>query len=201
MEMLTTTAEFDSRIDKEVLGMDIVQTCGAMTPVYNQSDVFVIMHRQFFAKWGSQISKLLDTVEMEYPALENFSREEERKLKNVEDRKDTREGELKRTDEMESSSTNEQEDKVSAYNESVYQPDSQTSSANESKGKNTRGDTSKDSYKKDNTINEDETKKVHGMNGNYSYQKLLEDQRRVAEFNVYQWITNKYMEVMMLCVF
>lgn len=201
MEMLTTTAEFDSRIDKDVLALDIVQTCGAMTPVFNTSEVFVIMHKQFFDKWGEQISKLLDTLELEYAPLENYKREEIRKLKNIEDRKDTREATANRNEEIESSSAGEQEGKVSAYNESVYQPNEQTISKDSSKADTKRADKSKDDYKKDATIDEDESKSVHGMNGNYTYQKLLEDERRVAEFNVYRWITNKYMEVMMLCVF
>lgn len=233
MEMLTTTAEFDSRIDVDVLALDIVQTCGAMTPVFNRTDVFVIMHKQFFNKWSEQISKLLDTLELDYSPLENYSRLEERITNNKRNREDINKinkNILEKNNDVlskvDTRTENENygetindstENKVSAYNESLYQPEnkSDTNTDTETTRNSNVNINSTDTRNVNRNIensnneernraeenNEEEVIKTHGMNGNYSYQKLLEDERKVAEFNIYQWITNKYMEVMMLCVF
>lgn len=199
--MLTTTTNFDPRINKDVLAMQICEVCGAMTPVYNTTDSFVVFHDQFFKMWKTQISKLLDTMEYDYKPLENFRKESERELHNIEDRDDTRNSKANRNENYSTSSSSAAEHKVSAYNESAYQPDTNEEDKTNGSGNSGRNDSMEEGYTKDSKFDENEKEYVHGLSGMYSTQQLLKQEREVAEFNVYQWIVKKYQEVMMINIF
>lgn len=216
MEMLKQ-GEFDSRINLDLLAGKIVQVCGAMSPVYNTTDSYVYFHKQFFMMWKSQISKLLDTTEYDYEPLENYRRVEDMKHTETDNRTETEgiTGESNSSDES-SGSTNTSsdksstvEDKTSAFNESVYQPDKQSTDSGKATGTEQRSDTSSGTTKnktdrnktegRNNSAKDDNT--IRGLNGLFTTQQLIKQEREVAEFNVYQWIVNKYMEELFICVF
>lgn len=216
MEMLKQ-GEFDSRINLDLLAGKIVQVCGAMSPVYNTTDSYVYFHKQFFMMWKSQISKLLDTTEYEYEPLENYRRVEDMRHTETDNRTETEgiTGESNSSDES-SGSTNTSsdksstvEDKTSAFNESVYQPDKQSTDSGKATGTEQRSDTSSGTTKnktdrnktegRNNSAKDDNT--IRGLNGLFTTQQLIKQEREVAEFNVYQWIVNKYMEELFICVF
>ena len=52
---------------------------------------------------------------------------------------------------------------------------------------------------RNNSAKDDNT--IRGLNGLFTTQQLIKQEREVAEFNVYQWIVNKYMEELFICVF
>ena len=56
-----------------------------------------------------------------------------------------------------------------------------------------------DSIGKTSGVKEDNT--IRGLNGLFTTQQLIKQEREIAEFNVYQWIVNKYMEELFICVF
>lgn len=216
MEMLKQ-GEFDSRINLDLLAGKIVQVCGAMSPVYNTTDSYVYFHKQFFMMWKSQISKLLDTTEYDYEPLENYRRVEDMKHTETDNRTETEGiiGESNSSDES-SGTTNTSsdksstvEDKTSAFNESVYQPDKQSTDSGTASGTEQRSDTSSGTTKnktdrnktegRNNSAKDDNT--IRGLNGLFTTQQLIKQEREVAEFNVYQWIVNKYMEELFICVF
>ena len=218
-------AKFDSRIDTDLLVGKIIEVCGNMTPVHNTTDSFLYFHKLFFKMWEKQISKLLDTMDYEYEPLDNYRRSEtlrhgEASTKNEtegvtgegtsqQSSSDSREGSTN------SSSTNNStaEHKTSAYNESLYQPESQdtengtetgNTSKSESGSSNSSGLTTS---KNDRTLNDVRTASsnddndIHGLNGLFTTQQLIKQEREIAEFNVYQWIVTKYMEELFICVF
>lgn len=196
MEMLKQ-GEFDSRIDMDILTGKIVQVCGAMTPVYNTTDSYTYFHKLFFKTWGVQIKKLFDTMDYEYEPLENYRRVEDLKSDTNENTSGNENG----TDSSSSNSQNSStvENKTSAYNESLYQPESQETEQSNSSG-SANGQNHKDyTREKKSGIKEDNT--IRGLNGLFTTQQLIKQEREIAEFNVYQWIVNKYMEELFICVF
>lgn len=200
MEMLKQ-GEFDSRIDKDLLAARIVQMCGAMHPLYNTSDSFMYFHKTFFKMWKPQISKLLDTMEYEYSPLENFRRDEKLRHKGNEKTKDegNRNSESESKDEITANGTNE--DKTSAYNENVYQPNEINETSQHSIDNSNSKDKVKTSNDRNKDIEDNEDNLIHGLNGLFTSQNLLEQERKVSEYNVYQWIVQKYMEELFICVF
>lgn len=196
MEMLKQ-GEFDSRIDMDILTGKIVQVCGAMTPVYNTTESYSYFHKLFFKTWGVQIGKLFDTMDYEYEPLENYRRVEDLKSDTSENTSGNENGNDSSSSSSENNST--VENKTSAYNESLYQPESQETEQGKSSG-STTGQSHKDySREKKSGIKEDNT--IRGLNGLFTTQQLIKQEREIAEFNVYQWIVNKYMEELFICVF
>lgn len=196
MEMLKQ-GEFDSRIDMDILIGKIVQVCGAMTPVYNTTDSYTYFHKLFFKTWGVQIKKLFDTMDYEYEPLENYRRVEDLKSDTSENTSGNENGNDSSSSNSQNSST--VENKTSAYNESLYQPESQETEQGNSSG-STNGQNHKDyTREKKSGVKEDNT--IRGLNGLFTTQQLIKQEREIAEFNVYQWIVNKYMEELFICVF
>lgn len=196
MEMLKQ-GEFDSRIDMDILTGKIVQVCGAMTPVYNTTESYTYFHKLFFKTWSVQIKKLFDTMDYEYEPLENYRRVEDLKSDTSENTSGNENGNDSSSSNSQNSSTIE--NKTSAYNESLYQPESQETEQGNSSG-STNGQNHKDyTREKKSGIKEDNT--IRGLNGLFTTQQLIKQEREIAEFNVYQWIVNKYMEELFICVF
>lgn len=196
MEMLKQ-GEFDSRIDMDILTGKIVQVCGAMTPVYNTTESYTYFHKLFFKTWGVQIKKMFDTMDYEYEPLENYRRVEDLKSDTSENTSGNENGNDSSSSNSQNSST--VENKTSAYNESLYQPESQETEQGNSSG-STNGQNHKDyTREKKSGVKEDNT--IRGLNGLFTTQQLIKQEREIAEFNVYQWIVNKYMEELFICVF
>ena len=113
-----------------------------------------------------------------------------------------------------------QENTISAMNSSTYQPDNKK----ETDGDNTRTDNltstrtdnltstrtddlsetinaTNDRNKNENlTWEETDTHKEDGLN-NITFQELIEKERKVAEFSIYNWITKKYAKELFLLVY
>lgn len=207
--MITTGITIDSRIDTELLVGLIFQYCGAMTPVYNTSTTFVWANQLFFKNWYWQIGQLLDTLEYDYEPLENFRREEDLKRGTSEDTSaNTTEQESNESSSngtTSQSGNNTEETKVSAYNESLYQPQQQVTNNYSDNGSATNtANSARDLGRKrteNRTFGAKEDNLIKGLNGLFTSQNLIEQQRDVVQFNVYMWIVKKYQETMMYGVF
>ena len=186
----------DSRIDKAVLVGALVDECGAMRCLYETTATFKYFSDNFFKKYQWNITKMRDTLEFEYDPLKNKELEwtEENDIKQE---LDTEEG---RTRENTGTQGNEYEETntVSAMNTDNYSPD------NKSNSENTRTDDLKEeiSANKDEDLTWDETD-THKESGtiNVAYQDLIEKERRIAEFNVYNWISKKYAKELFLLIY
>ena len=89
--------------------------------------------------------------------------------------------------------------KTSAFNESVYQPNEREDTTNHVDTNGRYNTVRQDSHEK--KFKAKDVNSMHGLNGMYTSQQLLEQQRKVSEYNVYQWIVQKYMEELFICVF
>lgn len=171
----------DSRIDRDSLKAEIIRKCGALTPIYNTSSSFEYFTKAFFVREKGVISRMLDTVDYDYNPLENFERNEELKHNA---------SEVTVTDETTTSEVqrnSETENKASAYNESLYQPDTQSIDSANSKNTDVRD------YGRERDFESSDINRAHGINGLTTKQDLLKKEREVAKFNVVKWIVEKYM--------
>lgn len=195
--MLTTTTEFDSRIDKEVLADEIIRECGAMLPVHNTTDSYVYFHDHFFKKWAGQISALLDTLDYKYNPLETYQRYEDKT--GNEDNVRVTDINQNVTSQDEITEDNGVVNKVSGFNSEEFVNDNSTDEDNHSNYDATRV-TSEDNTRTD-TIRRKEDNIIRGNNGMYTSQQLVEQQRNLQEFNVYMWIVRKYSNELFYGVF
>lgn len=198
----------DSRLDKSTLIGVLLDQCGAMHCIYETTATFKYFSDNFFKKYEWNISKLVDSIELEYNPLEN------RKLhwtettditQNLDTSETSDEDRTKSNTGTQGSSYSENEtNTISAMNSSTYEPDSKRDTS----GNNTRTDNLSEVIDATNTRNKDEDltwdeTDEHTETGtvNTAYQDLIKKEREQAQFNVYNWIANKYSKELFLLVY
>ena len=183
----------DNRIDRETMNKIIVKDLGARRCITNTPDVFKFLLEEFFNKWNYNITKLLDTMYLEYDPLSN------KKLTREEDRTDTRKDETDqtRTDNLKSEVDSTSKLNTSAYDVDTYQP--RTEDVTDSTTENTG--TVRNAGTLDRTDTGDLDVKEYGKDGSESYQSLIEQERKVAKFNIHNWIIQQMRRELFLLIY
>lgn len=181
MQLLFNDYTLDERIDRDVMNTTIISELGASRPVTTDPDLFKMLFDNFFKKYSSNITKLVDTMYYEYNPLHNkdISEEEHRQS----------EGDIDNTDEYHTDNTTE--GKVSAYDSSTYQPKEQAIGDVDHTGE-THSDIKSEV---------DTTRSIRGKDGQDSYQSLIEQERKLAEFNIFNWIIKQMRKELFLLIY
>ena len=216
-------------IDKETLMDYIFMECCDMRVIDSNSGAFHERVKNFFKihKWN--IDRLCKSLEFKYEPLNNYHGTEQRKLErdiafdSVTDR-DQKDDKVTDRDWSEKGSSNEQDvHYVSAYNDKespeqigtdsegrpIYkfndtEHDRDTITISYSKSGDediSVNDVLEEDIHKNDVTDEDvvENKSKEGNNGQ-SYQSLIEEERKQAQFNIYKWILNHWFHELMVCV-
>lgn len=208
IESLFHDIVLDNRLDKSTLAGVLLDQCGAMRCIYETTATFKYFSDNFFKKYQWNITKLVDSINFDYNPLQNrkLNWKETTDITQNLDTDETRDED--RTKKNTGTQVNDYEDHetntISAMNSSNYEPDNKSDTT----GQNTRTDNLNEKVDATNTINKnedltwDETD-IHEETGtvNTSYQKLIEEERKQAQFNVYNWIANKYAKELFLLVY
>ena len=185
-----------SRVDKDTMISAILDKCGAMHCIYETTATIKYFSDHFFKKYQWNISRLADTIDFEYNPLQNNkvdwteTTDIKQDLDTVENTSENRD----KTNGYNSTETNT----ISAMNSSNYEPDNRsqtTSSATE----NIYADKDR-SKEEDLTWKETDTHHETGTI-NTPFQDLIEKERKVSQFNVYNWIAEKYASELFLLVY
>ena len=181
MQLLFNDYTLDERIDRNVMNTTILSELGASRPITTDPDLFKMLFDNFFKKYSSNITKLVDTMYYEYNPLHNkdISEEEHRQS----------EGDIDNTDEYHTDNTTE--GKVSAYDSSTYQPKEQAIGDVDHTGE-THSDIKSEV---------DTTRSITGKDGQDSYQSLIEQERKLAEFNIFNWIIKQMRKELFLLIY
>lgn len=192
--------ELDERLDKSALNTYLVDELGAMDVWYEDPDIYQVFSDNFFEIWKENIKKLTDTVFAEYNLLQNTNMTETTTVEIDQDMDTTTAG--SNTDQYTRSTTDGDEEtrKVSAFDESTFQNDSQRISSGT--GSVTHSGTKTDSGTKNEDLTWRETDEtVRTGYKDRDVQDALEKERKLSRFNVYQWIVKKYKEDMMVLIY
>lgn len=192
--------ELDQRLDKDALNLYILDELGAMDVWYEDPEVYKVFSDNFFEIWKDNIKKLTDTIMAEYSLLQNTNMTETTSVEIDQDMDTTTSG--SNTDSYTRSTTDgdEETNKVSAFDESTFQNDSQRISSG-------TGSVSHSGSKTDTgTKNEDLEWRETDITTRVGYkdrdvQDALEKERKLNRFNVYVWIVKKYKEDMMVLMY
>lgn len=181
MQLLFNDYTLDERIDRNVMNTTIISELGASRPITTDPDLFKMLFDNFFNKYSGNITKLVDTMYYEYNPLHNkdISEEEHRQS----------EGDIDNTDEYHTDNTTE--GKVSAYDSTTYQPKEQAIGDVDHTGE-THSDIKSEV---------DTTRKITGKDGQDSYQSLIEQERKLAEFNIFNWIIKQMRKELFLLIY
>lgn len=191
-----SNADIDSRIDKDVLTSEIYGRAFNMRVLYKSIDVFKEQSDMFFKKWKWQISQLIDTMEYDYNPIwnkdgtitENRNVERDRE-ENVKD------------DSNQNSHTTANGKTV--HDESPFNTDNYHTVSRDTDDSNRN-----DSIDTERTIDTDENestvekvvRKEQGNIGLTSTQTLISEQRALMDWNIYNWIIEKYLTEMFIGV-
>lgn len=192
--------ELDERLDKDALNLFILDELGAMDVWYEDPEIYKVFSDNFFEIWKDNIKKLTDTIMAEYSLLQNTNMTETTSIEIDQDMDTTTSG--SKTDSYTRSTTDgdEETNKVSAFDESTFQNDTQRISSG-------TGSVSHSGSKTDSgTKNEDLEWRETDVTTKVGYkdrdvQDALEKERKLNRFNVYQWILKKYKEDMMVLIY
>lgn len=192
--------ELDERLDKDALNLFILDELGAMDVWYEDPEVYKVFSDNFFEIWKDNIKKLTDTIMAEYSLLQNTNMTETTTVEIDQDMDTTTSG--SNTDSYTRSTTDGDEEtrKVSAFDETTFQNDSQRISSG-------TGSVSHSGSKTDSgTKNEDLEWRETDVTTKVGYkdrdvQDVLEKERKLNRFNVYVWIVKKYKEDMMVLMY
>jgi len=183
----------DERIDRELLNRVIVKELGAMRCATNTPDVFKFMLEEFFDKWNYNITKLINTMYVEYDPLSN------KNMTRTEDKEDTRDDDIGnvRTDDVTTKTDSTTQLNTSAYDVDTYQP--RTENVIDGTVKDTG--TVTDAGTLHRLDKGDLDVKEWGKDGQDSYQKLIKEEREVARFNIFNWIIQQMRRELFLLIY
>lgn len=183
----------DNRIDREKMNRIILKELGALRPATNTPTVFKFMLEEWFDKWNYNIGKYIDSMYYEYNPINT------KDIHREEDETDTRDTESSgtRTDNLTRTDSGTSTINTSAYDSSSYQPRTQTVNSNTETDTGTVGNVSS----LDRTDTKDLNVHEYGKEGNESYQSLIEQERKLAEFNIFEWIIKQMRKELFLLVY
>ena len=189
--------ELDNRIDRDKMNKAILTRLGACRPLTTNTTVFKVMVDEFFDRYKYNISKLLDTMYYEYNPLENkdWTRTEHRDSVGDIDNTDTYTTDNNSTDDL----NRTDETQVSAYDVSTYQPKEKAIvNSDEDTTSHTvhNGATTSDIVSKVDTVED-----FKGKDSDESYQELIEKERELDQFNIFNWIIQQMRRELFLLIY
>lgn len=191
----------DNRLDREVMNRTIIRELGAMRPFVNDTKVFKFSLENFFNKWNYNIGKLIDTMYYEYDPISNKNMD--RTVNETEHREST--ADIDNTDSYTTNTDNVEsgtnEGQVSAYDVSTYQPKDKTINNNRIDNDVTHSGETTSDIQSDVDTEKNITENVKGKDGDSSYQELIEQERELAQFNIFDWIIRQMRKELFLLVY
>lgn len=171
-------------LDNGIVVDTIMERYGTLTPVYPEPKLFHNMILSFFQRREWNYQKLFDTLGFDYNPLENLNREDTTtdEITHTENEKNLEDND---TQTNENGNT---ENSVSAYNTESYN--------NDTKQDTTYSSTITENNSKDRGMEyehkETHTTTSHGTIGVITNQDMIEKERNVSKFNIYDYIAEDF---------
>lgn len=187
----------DERLNKEDLYNMILTEYMNMLVLYANPQLFKTTVKLFFLKNKDRISDLIDTTVLNYDPLENYSTVETGKLDRTGTKGFTQAD--NRTENLTREGDTTSTHYVSAFNNVQGEDVEQNRDVIKAKEKvvDTENYTSaQDTNTKDNEETRDTKKGIT----NLTYQDLVEKQRKVVQFSIYEWILKEFAKDLLVAI-
>ena len=187
----------DERLNKEDLYNMILTEYMNMLVLYANPQLFKTTVKLFFLKNKDRISDLIDTTVLNYDPLENYSTVETGKLDRTGTKGFTQAD--NRTENIAREGDTTSTHYVSAFNN--VQGEDVEQSRDVIKAKEKVVDTENYTSAQDtNTKDNEETRDTKKGITNLTYQDLVEKQRKVVQFSVYEWILKEFAKDLLVAI-
>ena len=176
-------------VDRDTLVNQILFEGCTLFPIYQDPKLFKSMAEHYFRMREQIHAELFKTLAYDYEPLENYDR--------VEDRSHNASGTegINRDRNTNSTSSGNTEQQVSAYNESDYQPQSKSISDA------TQGMDEGETIDREHADQGTEHVRIHGNVGVTTSQQMLEAQRNVVKFSLYEFIASHFLKNFMIGIY
>lgn len=164
-------------IDRDSVICEIMLMSGLCTPIYLEPRLFKQMVGHWCKTRMNIFAKLYSTTRLEYNPIENYDRSED-STRNVES-----------TENGDTIINSNSERKVSAYNTEDYVNDAKT------------GENSSTATTDNRNTGENYTSRVHGNIGVTTTQQMIQSERDVVKFNIYEYIAKEFDKSFMIGVY
>jgi hypothetical protein len=187
----------DERLNKEDLYNMILTEYMNMLVLYANPQLFKTTVKLFFLKNKDRISDLIDTTVLNYDPLENYSTVETGKLDRTGTKGFTQAD--NRTENITREGDTTSTHYVSAFNNVQGEDVEQSRDVIEAKEKVV--DTENYASAQDtNTKDNEETRDTKKGITNLTYQDLVEKQRKVVQFSIYEWILKEFAKDLLVAI-
>lgn len=187
----------DERLNKEDLYNMILTEYMNMLVLYANPQLFKTTVKLFFLKNKDRISDLIDTTVLNYDPLENYSTVETGKLDRTGTKGFTQAD--NRTENIAREGDTTSTHYVSAFNN--VQGEDVEQSRDVIKAKEKVVDTENYTSAQDtNTKDNEETRDTKKGITNLTYQDLVEKQRKVVQFSIYEWILKEFAKDLLVAI-
>lgn len=187
----------DERLNKEDLYNMILTEYMNMLVLYANPQLFKTTVKLFFLKNKDRISDLIDTTVLNYDPLENYSTVETGKLDRTGTKGFTQAD--NRTENIAREGKTTSTHYVSAFNN--VQGEDVEQSRDVIEAKETVVDTENYTSAQDtNTKDNEETRDTKKGITNLTYQDLVEKQRKVVQFSIYEWILKEFAKDLLVAI-
>ena len=180
--------KFPEKVDKVVIENSILMDLGEYEPLWGDPLFFRNMVGVWSEKWARTFLKWSEALDIDYNPLENYDREEEwteeEKASNV----------LKGTITGITSDSGTNQQDVSAYNDTGFEPSNKNTINTSTNTTSTSDSTNSD------TKNNTRKGRAHGNIGVTTSQQMLEAELDVAKFSIYQHIVDMFAKEFCLLV-
>lgn len=202
-----------SGLSQEDVVNEILQECATMEPLYGDPDLFHQMILHWFVTRNYTFQKLYDTMHLDYNPLENAYRTETRETGYTRDysRDASRDGseteDTGSTQKTVSETTASSKDQVAPYNDDNFHDTTQTTGNNTANGNVENSGNRELNTKNSETISDNENGKtvdnftLKGSIGLITPQQMIEQERDVVKFNLYQYIAMEFSMRFMIQVY
>lgn len=187
----------DERLNKEDLYNMILTEYMNMLVLYANPQLFKTTVKLFFLKNKDRISDLIDTTVLNYDPLENYSTVETGKLDRTGTKGFTQAD--NRTENIMREGDTTSTHYVSAFNNIQGEDVEQSRDVIKAKEKvvdNENYTSAQDTNTKDNEETRDTKKGIT----NLTYQDLVEKQRKVVQFSIYEWILKEFAKDLLVAI-
>lgn len=187
-------------IDGSIVVNTIVAEYADLDVVHHTPERFKFFSDLWFKRKFRIIEKLYETTQLEYDPIENYRRYEEGR-ENNDDTEERSTGRITNNNRDQSSVSTVNSDaesigQVSAYNSDLFVNDSKTNSTNDTTDKLTDQVITKDEMAEEESIGNRREKNYHSLaHGNIGVttsQQMVEQERSVSQFDIYQWIADHW---------
>lgn len=181
-------------LDKDILIDTIMQKSGMLYPYHQQPQYLKKNIQNWFARKEPSFTRMLAALSAEYNPIENYDRNEE--WTDTPNITRTRTGGYKDTVDTTDNVSNE--NKVSAFNISTYQPDSENSGSNHTVGETERVYNNEAEKEVGETSHRGH---IHGNIGVTTNQQMIEAELKLREFDIYEYIAEKFEDTFLVQVY